>query len=332
MMKPPLQPAIWLSLFTLLSLSLANAQKKQGASSPGPHIHCDTEFLDLGEMEAGPTKEGEFIVKNLGKQPLQIFRVQPSCGCTTSTYEPKVIPVGAMDTIPFSFDTKDRIGDQEKSIVVFSNDEARPELTLTFRAVLTSTVTFSPRAIALNADHGRGARRTVLVENHGEKPLRIERVGVSDESKISATIETVTTGTTYKVHIDSSPKLPIGPWRADIKIYYTGDKDGSEKLPVYGNVHDKVAVSPDVLLMAQTNDKVERQLVVRGGSVRDFNVLSVEWPGTDVDINVLNRMPRGWIIRLGPMQVTRALHNKPIIIKTDVEGKETLTVPVVVPK
>jgi hypothetical protein len=81
----------------------------------------------------GTVKEGEevthsFTFKNSGTKPLVIMTAQASCGCTVPEKPEEPIAPGKTGEIKVVFHSKDRSGQQEKTIRVTSN--ARPEFGL----------------------------------------------------------------------------------------------------------------------------------------------------------------------------------------------------------
>lgn len=52
-----------------------------------PKVEVKNKFIDLGEMKVSDEKRGEFIIKNIGQKPLQLFNVSSSCGCTLGQIE-----------------------------------------------------------------------------------------------------------------------------------------------------------------------------------------------------------------------------------------------------
>ena len=43
--------------------------------------------IDLGKIDKGMEKEVSFLLKNTGRNPLTLFEMQTSCGCTRATYD-----------------------------------------------------------------------------------------------------------------------------------------------------------------------------------------------------------------------------------------------------
>ena len=76
---------------------------------------------DLGILKEGKIYHEHFPFKNEGTDTLYINQVKTSCGCTIAKFPSYSIAPNGVDTIFVDFDTKDKHGDFEKVIHVFSN-------------------------------------------------------------------------------------------------------------------------------------------------------------------------------------------------------------------
>lgn len=47
-----------------------------------PKAEVKNNFSDMGQMKVSQQKAVDFIVKNVGQKPLQLFNISSSCGCT----------------------------------------------------------------------------------------------------------------------------------------------------------------------------------------------------------------------------------------------------------
>ena len=60
-------------------------------------INFNTTTIDYGTIKKGSDGNKEFIVKNIGKKPLIISNVKPSCGCTSPSWTREPIEVYSND-------------------------------------------------------------------------------------------------------------------------------------------------------------------------------------------------------------------------------------------
>jgi len=86
----------------------------------------------LGKVDEGQNVAVNFRFKNTGDKPLIIQSVSPSCGCTVADYPKEPIAPGAEAQIKGSFDSKGRIGLQQKTIYVMTNTKGKQRHELHF--------------------------------------------------------------------------------------------------------------------------------------------------------------------------------------------------------
>ena len=72
----------------------------------------------------------DFIITNIGNQPLVIQKVTASCGCTTPEWTKQPIPPGSKGKVTAIFDPANRPGAFNKTLTVYSN--AVPQTTFAY--------------------------------------------------------------------------------------------------------------------------------------------------------------------------------------------------------
>lgn len=98
-----------------------------------PKIEITPSSFDFGTVEFGQVLNYSFLVKNRGKEILEIKRVATSCGCTTAKIAKEKISPGEEVELEVSYDTKAMgesshgRGKQERIIYVKSNDPISPQ-------------------------------------------------------------------------------------------------------------------------------------------------------------------------------------------------------------
>lgn len=99
-----------------------------------PRISFDKLNHDFGKIKQGEIVNTEFIFTNTGKEDLNIRQAKTFCNCTSLNLEKDILKSGESAKIEVSFNTTDIIGNQQKSIVLFSNDPTGPTRVLTIKA------------------------------------------------------------------------------------------------------------------------------------------------------------------------------------------------------
>ena len=88
-----------------------------------PIMAFDQEKLDLGDVQQGPKVNGEFSFTNKGANVLIIKNIVPSCGCTGVVQdEKKEYQPGESGKVKFTFNTEGRVGKNDKTITVETNE------------------------------------------------------------------------------------------------------------------------------------------------------------------------------------------------------------------
>jgi hypothetical protein len=124
--------SLGLLLVVVFSAFLINKNLKDPKFS-GPRIEFTMDRVNLGDVKAGPQVQGEYEFKNSGKDKLIISNIQPSCGCTgVVSDEKKEYMPGESGKIKFTFNTEGRMGVNEKTITVTTNDIKNTTKVLSF--------------------------------------------------------------------------------------------------------------------------------------------------------------------------------------------------------
>lgn len=87
-----------------------------------PAIAFQDSVVDFGILAEGSQVEHVFTFQNTGEAPLLLTDVSTSCGCTLAeSWSRDPIEKGEMGSISIRFDSRDRIGKNEKKIQVVTN-------------------------------------------------------------------------------------------------------------------------------------------------------------------------------------------------------------------
>jgi len=92
------------------------------------------ESHDFGTLTKGAPCSYEFTFTNIGKEPLIISNVVPSCGCTTPKYSKDPVAPGQTGNIMVTYDSN-RVGPFSKSITISSNSKT-PTKTLFIKGII----------------------------------------------------------------------------------------------------------------------------------------------------------------------------------------------------
>ncbi|MBR9975939.1 MAG: DUF1573 domain-containing protein [Bacteroidetes bacterium] len=175
----PLQyvlPLLGLFLF-VFPAHLAAQGAKQNASLS---VEGTSEYY-FGEIEQSDTVEHTFVLKNNGKETVEITRAKASCGCTATVLSEKVLAPGKKTEIKVRF-TPPRGSRNKvtKTVSVYVKGQEAPHTVLRISATVKSYVDIQPPSIQLtNMKQGEQVKTAVTITNVSDKALVVNTSGVS---------------------------------------------------------------------------------------------------------------------------------------------------------
>jgi hypothetical protein len=101
-----------------------------------PKVEVDNLTFDFGTIKPGDKASHDYVIKNSGKSDLIIHKVQPTCGCTVTNLQSKIIKPGQSTVISTTFSSEGKNGAQNKNIAVITNDPINPKLNLYIKGII----------------------------------------------------------------------------------------------------------------------------------------------------------------------------------------------------
>lgn len=101
-----------------------------------PVVKVERNEYDFGSMREGDKQKVSFAVRNEGRTPLIIRKIETVCGCTVATLEKRVINPGQSTVLEVSFRAWGKSGKQRKTITMYCNDPLQPVVTFTIQCLI----------------------------------------------------------------------------------------------------------------------------------------------------------------------------------------------------
>jgi hypothetical protein len=117
------------------------------AAQQVPVIAVDQTHFNFGKIYAEGKTTHRFKVTNKGTANLNISRLNPSCGCTSTVIGQWTLEPGQSTEIEATFNPSGFRGTVHKSIQVVSNDPANPTVNLTFEAEVLREIMASSEVV-----------------------------------------------------------------------------------------------------------------------------------------------------------------------------------------
>lgn len=180
-----------------------------------------------------------FHFTNTGTSLVTISDVKTSCGCTTAALAKKTYAPGESGTVQAKFTIGDRVGLQQKQIMVKTDNREEPFTQLTIRAFIPELVTWAPKVAHWAAEDGPVSRSLVITPT-GDRVINIVGVQTTDD-RVFAKLIPIRVGRQYQVAI--TPRTTGQPLRAQLrietdyppekpKVYFVPIEIGRQSLPV----------------------------------------------------------------------------------------------------
>jgi hypothetical protein len=174
----------------------------------GPVMTFENTTFDFGTIKQGTMIEHEYKFTNTGKQPLIIEDVAGTCPCTVANYSKEPIKPGGKGTILFKFDASGKMGAQDKTETVRSNNIGG-EIVLHLKGnVIVPPPPIDPNAPVMTFDSLTYNFGTVIQGTQIKKDFHFTNTGKSPLIISNA----VGSGSTYAEY----PKAPIMPGKSGI--------------------------------------------------------------------------------------------------------------------
>ena len=106
-----------------------------------PKIAFNENTFNFDDIEQGEKIEHTFTITNSGKSDLVIRKITASCGCTAVNPADDVIEGGGTTTMKVIFNSAGKLGKQNKTITVITNDPLHPRQILWVKGNVIKTTT-----------------------------------------------------------------------------------------------------------------------------------------------------------------------------------------------
>lgn len=313
-----------------LIVSAACAHEGRGAAGdPGPRLVCDEPEHFFGSLDNTRHVDHEFILRNEGDEPLEIFRVRTACGCMATRLDSERISPGGETALRVRLSLKGRDGKQRHRVTVKSNDRERPRLELTLSGEALAALTVRPERLFWgNIREDASSDKTVEISFRRGTPVRI--TGATLPSPMFA-VETraVSAGEVYELRIRTLPPLPLGVF--DIPLTISTDCRSAPEIvvPMNGRVVGELfSVPREIALDIDSDEPATRFVIVRSSANKRFRVLRVEPPCPDIRAGIRTTGSSRSMIDLKNMVARPELDGSIVRIVTDLEAMEELLVPI----
>jgi hypothetical protein len=248
-------------LFSIFSLLIIAVSLKAQIATTKMQLSATEHDFGTFKEEAG-RQIFDFIVTNTGTEPLVIQNVVASCGCTTPEWTKQPIPAGAKGKITAIYDPKNRPGQFNKTLSVYTNTKPTVAVlvikgeVVPHEKTVEELYTFAVGGVRFESNHlaFTNVKKT-------EKKMRVMQLINTSAEPVKVEFDAVPAHLTLK----SNPETIKPGQKGMIEGTYDATKNAG-----WGNVSDMVKI--------KLNGVVQENLFyyVSANLVEDFSSLSKE--------------------------------------------------------
>lgn len=289
---------IW-SLVLAITLTLGvGAISADQAEKPAPAAVALEMIKDFGVVNKGQRVTHEFQIRNDGAAVLQITEVRPSCGCTVADFDKTVAP-GETGKVKATVDTRNFKGGIAKSVRVYTNDPANPQIDLVIKANVRSQVEVDPGYARFIAVFGEPQKTSVQsVWSGDQKNLRILKaespypfVKVSYREARDDERSQGSSGRQWQIEVDLDKNAPVGPMADFIVLTTDHPKLKTLRIPISGFVRPVMSVTPRIADFGrrELSEPQTASLEIRNlsSSAVDLSEVTSSIAGLDAEVELL---------------------------------------------
>lgn len=317
---------------------MASAAETEAAPS-GPDLVVVEPAVDLGEVVKGNDVVHEFVLRNEGSEPLEIERVQSTCGCTVASFD-QVVPPGGSGVVTAKLESLRLNGDGTVTLRVFSNDPDNPVENLELQYDVVSLIQVHPgyaRWLYVQGEERATIGQTLWAAD-GEPfdVVGVETPGPHIEAEFRPASEEErqpdVDGRQWRVELTLDSWAPVGAIEKLAQVRINHPEQSVVPIPLSGFVRPILFVEPQQSDLGRIElDGVRRAVFnVRNFSSRSVEITEVDTGVEGIDFEV-DTVEEGRRYRLelyfDPDQLPEGPFETTVRIETDYDKAPTLEVP-----
>lgn len=289
--------------------------------------------FELGRMALGSNSMRITTIRNTGKTPVKILKVNSNCGCTTGRAAKQMIPPGKTVEL-FLVSKITKMGKQTGTVFVYTDAPDQACTVVQTKMEGYKPIKSQPEYIQFgDVLHGHDAQKTFSLTLPKQKKFKVAKIRYNENLFNVTTDKKALASEANKIAIciHLKAKAPVCRFRESLNIDLATEPPTSCAVAIYGNIQSDLAASPgSILFMGVTpGETAKRTVQIKSRSGRKFKILSAKSNLKSLDVQVETKVN-------GQTELIATLHSSPtdkntngiITLTTDNQLQPTLEIPV----
>ncbi len=161
-------------------------------------MNWDAQRIELTAKLADKQAVGVFRFVNAGNTTITITSVKSDCGCTTADLSKQTYAPGEAGEIKAVFTFEGRVGQQDKTIQVTTDDEPTKPVTLMLRVNILEPLTCAPRLLLWRIGDDESEKEAVIASKGANWIVTLD-FKATPAAAVVARLETLDAGKKYRL-------------------------------------------------------------------------------------------------------------------------------------
>ena len=223
---------------SIVSFALVTCATMLAFGQPKMEILGGKKF-DFGEINRGKKVERSVVIKNVGNQPLELGRIDVSCGCTGTVASTTTIAPGKTGEVLITFNSANFSGKIHKSVTINSNAPDSPAI-IEFEGDVVQEIVVNPQQFWFrDAEVGRVSVASVTLTNNSKTPVTITGYeSALDGLKLNVPKEPVPPGKSVDIVAEFKGKTPTQMLSDGVSIKTSNKNEPDVFVRIFGSVKE----------------------------------------------------------------------------------------------
>lgn len=272
------------------------AQNQDQPAANGPKLVLSQNNWNFGEVWHGEKPKLTLVITNGGNEPLKLFRLHPSCGCTAAQPEKNEIAPGESTNVEVTFDTNGKFGPVGSSVTIFNNDPdpTRKQYTFQINGNVKRALSFDPigGVVIRSIDGKAGLVSSCRITNQEQEDMKLT-IRAKSAPDFDIEIKEVIPGKVYDLVGTTNKPLAKGTHRGSVSLATGLAREPMTTVFLQAVILPRVELVPTAILVhKQMTDPSRRSIKLEYyGDNKDFRVTAVRCRNDDVKVTVGQSMP-----------------------------------------
>ncbi len=223
-------------------------------SEDAPRVQVEQPNYNFGILQRGYKKSHEFVIKNVGKQPLKLSVGHTTCKCTLGEVSDRPIQPGEATNVKLEWTAKSDAGPFRQTASINTNDPLASQVTLSVEGEVTEASSLSPTELAFGRiSTGETKSAQMFIMAMLQDKLEVGEPQLSDEKtrdKFDIKVERVekselpnpTAKDGVRITLTTKPGLPVGHFNEWLAVTTNMPDADKIEIPVIGQVVGDISV------------------------------------------------------------------------------------------